>query len=51
MAIALVAVLLVLAFGGAVFAFAGSSNETAQKRIAGLAKAQPGGRSARATQE
>ena len=51
MAIALVAVLLVLAFGGAVFAFAGSSNEASQKRIAGLAKAQPGGRSARATQE
>ena len=51
MAIALVAVLLVLAFGGAVFAFAGSSNEAAQKRIAGLSKAQPGGRSARATLE
>ena len=51
MAIALVAVLLVLAFGGAVFAFAGSSNEAAQKRIAGLSKAQPGNRSARATLE
>jgi tight adherence protein B len=51
MAIALVAVLLVLALGGVVFAFAGDSNETSQKRIAGVAKAQPGRRPARAAPE
>ena len=38
MAIALVAVLLVLALGGAVFAFAGASGETSQKRLAAISK-------------
>ncbi|MGC9953708.1 MAG: type II secretion system F family protein [Rhizomicrobium sp.] len=51
MAIALVAILLVLAVGGAAFAFAGDSNEASQKRVAALAKAQPGGRGARGTPE
>jgi tight adherence protein B len=43
--------LLVLAFGGAALVFAGSSNEASQKRLASLAKAQPGGHSLRATAE
>ena len=40
MAVALVAVLLVLAVGGAVFAFAGASGETSQKRIAAISRPQ-----------
>jgi len=51
MAIALIAVLLVLALGGAAFAFAGDSNEASQKRVAALTKTQPGGRGARGTPE
>ena len=43
--------LLVLAFGGAAFAVAFGSNEASQKRIAGIAKAQPGVRAARAAAE
>jgi tight adherence protein B len=39
--------LLVLALGGAVFAFAGDSNEASQKRVAALATAQPSGRGGR----
>ena len=43
--------LLVLAFGGAAFAVAFGSNEASQKRIADIAKAQPGVRAARAAAE
>jgi tight adherence protein B len=43
--------LLVLAFGGAAFAVAFGSNETSQKRIAGIARAQPGGHAARTAPE
>ena len=51
MAIALVAALLVLALGGAVFAFAGSSNDASQKRIAAVGKMQPAGRAGRSAPE
>ena len=51
MAIALVAVLLVLAAGGAVFAFAGGSGEASQKRIAAISKPQPGQGAGRASAE
>ena len=51
MTIALVAVLLVLALGGAVFAFAGGSGEASQKRIAAISKPQPGPGAGRAGAE
>jgi len=49
--IAIVAGLLVLALGGAVFAFAGGGGERAQKRLAALAKPQASARAARNTPE
>ena len=49
--VTLAVTLLVLAFGGAAFAVAFGSNEAAQKRIASVTKAQPGGRAARAAPE
>lgn len=47
MAIALVAALLVLALGGAVFAFAGDAGQRSHKRVAAVAKTQAGGRAGR----
>jgi len=48
MTIALIAVLLVLTLGGAVFAYAGGANDASKKRVAALAKPQPSGRGPRA---
>ena len=49
--IALVVGLMVLALGGAVFAFAGGGNERSDKRLAAVAKTPAGGRGARAGAE
>jgi len=43
------AVLVVMALGGAVFVFAGESSARSNKRVAAVAKASPGSRSARST--
>ena len=51
MTIALIAVLLVLTLGGAVFAFAGGANETSKKRVAALGKSQPSVRGPRGAPE
>ena len=51
MAIALVAVLLVLAMGGAAFAFAGGSSEASDKRIAAISKSQLGSDAGRTAAE
>ena len=49
--VTLAVTLLVLAFGGAAFAVAFGSNEASQKRIAGIAKAQPSAHAGRAAGE
>ncbi|MDE2112959.1 MAG: type II secretion system F family protein [Alphaproteobacteria bacterium] len=51
MAIALAAVLLVLALGGAALAFAGDAGQRSQKRVAAVAKASPAARAARSGAE
>jgi tight adherence protein B len=51
MALALVAVLVVFALGGAAFAFAGDAGASTQKRLAAMARPQSGARAARLSAE